>query len=285
MSSLRDIRRRIHSVENIKKITNTMERIAAARLRHAQVKAEQSRPYILKMKELLSKAAALAVSNPFFEQRKAKRIGLVVITGDKGLSGSYTANILIAADQFLQKYKHDQIELILIGRKAIEYYNRRKMKVRYQLTNGLEKSSIDDIKHLSNKLIHWFLHKEMDEIWFAYTHFINLLQRKVVLEKFLSLPKAEIVNKELKVPSSYILEPNIDEILNTLLPRYCLTRLQSALQEAYAAELAARIVAMQTATKNSEEVITELTLIRNKTRQSNITREMIEISSGAEGQK
>lgn len=289
MNSLRDIRQRLRSVENIKKITDTMERVAAARLRHAQIQAEQSRPYITKLRHILEKVAATDVSHPFFEQREVKKIAVVIVSSERGLSGSYNTNIFSAADSFLKNYSHDQVELILLGRKAADYYNNKHWPVRLQINQLVEKRVLDDIKELSDHLVHWYVTGDFDEIWLVYTHYITVMRRQVRVEKFLNIGKQLLHNpldkEEEKIALNYIFEPSPEEILNEILPRYCFTRIETAIYEAYASELGARIVAMQTASKNSKEMITELTLIKNKTRQRDITREMIEISTGAEGAK
>lgn len=306
-SSLRDIRRRLHSVENIKKITLTMERIAVARLRHAQTKAEQSRPYISKLKQILRKVAATGITHPLFDQRKVKKTGVVIFSADRGLSGSYNSTIFSAADSYLKKFKPDEVELILIGRKAVEHYKHRHWKIRQQLVHWTETASFHDVSIFSNQLVNLFLSHELDEVWLIYTHFISILRRQVVIEKFLNIGKTEfdsngnkieteptattqkrgVSSKESakKLSLNYIFEPSPEEILTEILPRYCITHVQTALFEAYASELGARIVAMQTASKNSDDMITRLTLIKNKTRQRDITREMIEITTGAEGLK
>lgn len=286
MSTLKEIRQHLKSIENIKKITDTMERVAAARLRQAQANAEQSRPYIAKLKEILEKVAASDVTHPLFEKREVKRTGLIVISADRGLSGSYNSNIFVAADKFLKSYAPEQVDLILLGRKAIEYYSRKKWNIRYQVTHGIENRSVHDTTIFSNQLVNWFLEGELDEIWLIYTHYVSVMHRNIVLEKFLNIGRCQVTHKETaRISVSYIFEPDPIEILSAILPRYCMTRIQTALYEAYASELAARIVAMQTASKNSEEFINQLTLVKNKTRQRDITREMIEITAGAEGTK
>lgn len=289
MNSLRDIRQRLRSVENIKKITDTMERVAAARLRNAQSQAEQSRPYILKLRHILEKVAASDVTHPFFEPREVKKIGVVIFSSERGLSGSYNANIFSTADRFLKDYSRDQVELILLGRKAGDYYRNKQWVIKQQINQLVEKRVLEEIKSFSNHLVHWYLNREFDEIWLVYTHYISVMNRKVQIEKFLNIRKKQLKNsleeEEKKQVFNYIFEPNPEEILAEILPRYCFTRIETALYEAYASELGARIVAMQTASKNSKEMITELTLVKNKTRQRDITREMIEISTGAEGAK
>lgn len=285
MTILRDIRRRLKSIENLKKITVAMERVAAARLRRADAKAAQSRPYITKMQEIVENLASIDVDkHPLFETRKEiKKVGIVIVAADKGLSGSYNSSLFSAAEGVLKKYKRDQLELILLGRKAIEHYRHGKWKVRHQLDGWAGKISFEEIKAFSQQLVSWFLSGEFDEIWLIYTHFFGMTTRPIVVEKFLNIEKSKTEKKTQL--GSFIFEPNAKQILAELLPRYCVSRIQGVLQEAYAAELAARIIAMQTASKNSEEMLEHLTLVRNKIRQESITKEMIEIVSGAEAER
>jgi F-type H+-transporting ATPase subunit gamma len=278
MANLRDIRRRLKAVENIKKITDAMERMAAARFRRAQSKAEKSRPYVLKLQEIVENLTATEFAHPLFEQRKIKKTGLIVISGDRGLSGSYTAKILSATDHFLKKYNRHSIELILFGRKAIDHYSRKPWTIGHKQTEWGGKFESKAIKEFANQLTQWFISGKFDEIWLIYTHYISIINREVLVEKFLNIEKTK---DKKKTPSNYIFEPNPEEILTEILQRYCFARFQAVLDEAYASELAARIVAMQTASKNSENMINDLTLIRNKVRQEGITKEIIEVSSAA----
>lgn len=275
MSNLRDIRRRLQAVENIKKITDAMERVAAARLRRAQAQAEQSRPYITKMKEILGKLAATEYSHPLFEQREVKKTALIVVAADRGLSGSYNSTILTKADKFLKNYTPENMELILFGRKGIDHYRRKHWPISDEFKEWGGKISFHEIQVFMDKLVNDYLSEKYDEIWLIYTHYISVMNREVICEKFLNIEKIETDKKQ----PNYIFEPNPTEIYSDILPRYCVTRLQTALHESYASELAARIVAMQTASKNSKEMISDLTQVRNKVRQEGITREIIEISS------
>lgn len=280
MATLREIRKRLRSVENIKQITKTMEMVAAARLRKAQTRAELSRPYITKMKEILQKLASSAEGRqPLMEQRQVKKTGLFIVAADKGLCGSYNTNIFSAADKFLTKYHPDQVELILMGRKAIDYYHKREWTIRHQFSLEGEKYDLGDIKELAGRLIHWFLIKDFDEVWIIYTHFVSIMSRKVLVEKILNIAPPERGLSS----SNYIFEPLAEEIFAEALPHYFMSKLNTVFDEAYASELAARIISMRTATKNAEDMIHDLTLTRNKVRQAGITKEMLEIINGAQG--
>lgn len=280
MSSLRDIRRQIHSVENIKKITQAMERVAAVHLKRAQKKAEQSAPYAKKLKEILDKLVAMRLNNPLFLPKPVKKTGFVIVSADKGLCGSYNSSIVIEAENFLKNYTVEDVELITVGKKAHEHFYRTKWKTHSRIESWGGKIKLSEIRDLSKTLVSYYLDGTFDEIWLMHTHYISVMKRSIVLEKFLNIEKMQEASTYKNL--NFILEPCGREILAELLPRYCQTRIQSALDESYAAELAARIVAMQAASKNSEDLIESLTLTKNKLRQREITREMIEISAGAE---
>ena len=277
MTTLRELRTRLRSVGNIKQITKTMEMVAAARLRKAQERAESLRPYASKITQILESLASTDIVHPFFIQREVKKSALVVIGADRGLCGSYNTHLLMAADRFLQKYTHENMELILFGRKAIEHFQKKGWKIRDKFTGWGGKLSYADIKIFAEKLIQAFMNHELDEIWLIYTHYITVMQRKVSVEKFLNVSKPA----KKRVGIDYMFEPDPAEIYAELMPRYCITKIQAALYEANASELAARVVSMREATKNAEEMINSLTLMRNKVRQAGITKEMLEITAGA----
>lgn len=279
MATLREIRKRLKSVENIKQITKAMEMVAAARLRKAQTKAEQSRPYISKMKDMLENLALSAESkHPMLEQRTVKKTGLFVVAADRGLCGSYNTNIFSTVDKFLKNYNRENVELMLMGKKAIDYYHNKPWKIRYQHAEDDEKQNIRQIKDLAYQLMSWFVSGELDEIWIIYTHFISILTRKVMVEKFLNI--SQLAKKTTTL--NYIFEPAPEEIFAEILPHYLVSKLHAIFDEAYASELAARIISMRTATKNADDMIYNLTLTRNKVRQAGITKEMLEIINGAE---
>lgn len=280
MATLRDLRRKIQSVGNIQKITQAMELVAASRLRKAQLKAESSRPYALKLKEILDRVsgASDALKHPLIISRAVKKTGLVVIAADRGLCGGYNQSVFNQADKFLKKYSAGNIEIIPVGRKTVEHFESKKWKIEAPLHEWGGKISYAQIEAFTKTLMDLYVSGKLDEIWILYTHFINIGAREVRLEKFLNIE----TTPSPQFAGSYIYEPSISAIFAEILPRYCITKIQTAFNDAYAAELAARIFSMRAATKNAEEMIEALTLARNKVRQSGITRELIEITSGAE---
>lgn len=285
MTTLRDVRKRLHSVENIKQITKAMEMVAAAQLRRVQIKAEEAQPYVSHIHQLLTDIATNAgdISHPLLEERKVKKTGIIVVTSDKGLCGSYNSNIISYVDKFLAHFSPNQVELILIGKKGVDHYLSKKWPIKHKVHEWGGKITFSQINDLAYLLMNSFFNGELDEIYVIYMHHINILSRKIVKEKFLNIEKIKSEEKKTKI--DFIFEPNLEAILDDLLIRYCSIKLQSVLDDAYTAELAARVISMKSATKNASEMIDNLTLTRNKIRQAGITKEMVEIISGSEGFK
>lgn len=281
MPTLREIRNKLHSVENIKKITQAMEMVAASRLRRSQAKTEKARPYFYELKEILHYLllASKELTHPLIQKRVVHKTGLIVVAADRGLCGSYNHNILTAATQFLKNYSPEQVELILIGQKTVNHFAGKKWKVHDRVVDWGDKMPFERVQALTQDLIRYFLAEGLDEIWLIYTHYHTIMTREVMVEKFLNIEFPP--EKQEKNALNYIFEPNEQAIFEEILPRYCVAKLQLALNEAFTSELAARIVAMRGATKNAEDMIENLTLVRNKVRQASITNELIEITSGA----
>lgn len=281
MATLRDIRQKIKSVGNIQKITQAMELVAASHLHKAQAKAESSRPYTLKIKEILAhviQASDDALQHPLITQREVKKRGVVIVAGDRGLCGSYNHNVFDVAESFLQEYQSSPVELILVGRKTVVYFREKPWAISTKLEGWGGKITYHQIEEFTRSLINFYLNGQLDEIWVIYTHFINVGAREVRTEKLLDID----IKATEPFKSNYIFEPDAAQIFAKILPQYFVTRMQSILNTAYASELAARMASMRTATKNAEEMIEALTLVRNKVRQFGITRELIEITSAAE---
>jgi F-type H+-transporting ATPase subunit gamma len=286
MSTLRDLRRRIRSVEGTQQITRAMEMVAAAKLRKAQTRLESARPYASKMQAMLDNLVpkAASLTHPLFEKREVKKVGLVVITSDRGLCGSYNNNVIHATDKFLRKYQKDQVVLTVVGRRGHSYYSRRPWEIAKKYLGLGGTMDLVQVRNITNYLVDLFRSGKADEIYLIYTKFISVVTYKVTMEKFLNIEsEAKARGGERSV--DYIFEPNPQQIFSSLLPSYCLTRIQMALAEAFASEHGSRMLSMGAATKNAEEMIQHLTLVRNKLRQASITKEMLEITTGAEALK
>ncbi len=279
MATLREIRQKLHSVGNIRKITQAMEMVASSRLRKAQSKAESSRPYALKLKEILDHliAASDDLKDPLIAKREVKKTGVVIVAADKGLCGGYNYDVFSAAEKFLSPYDSNNVELITVGQKTLDYFGPRKWPVTLKVADWGGKITLSQIEEFTRALINFYLNKNLDEIYLVYTHFINVSSRKVKIDKFLNIDTSNTTRSN----NIYIFEPDAETIFSEILPLYCMTKIQAVLNDAYASELAARIASMRTATKNTEEMIETLTLTRNKVRQAAITRELIEVMAGA----
>ncbi len=284
MPSLRDIRRRIRSVESTKQITKAMELVAAARLRRAQTRVESARPYGLKMQQMLESlaGAAAGLNHPLFEERQVKSTLLVVVSADRGLCGSYNSNILRTANRYIAEMPKDSVRLGLIGKKAVSFFKKRPHPIAFKIEQTGGKADLALVRNLANNITAMFQNGEVDEVKLLYTKFISIASSKVMVERFLPIEKPGDDNG---ASTDYIFEPDAGRIFGDLVPRYCLTKILMALLEAFASEFGQRMMAMGNATRNADEMIENLTLVRNKARQVTITKELLDIVGGAEALK
>lgn len=290
MPNLQDIRRRIRAVKNMRQITKAMKMVSAAKLRRAQERVVAARPYTIKMMDImsdLSKRAPefrhplLANSRKPVEGRE-ERIILVLVTADKGLCGGFNTNLNRAATQFLRRHTGQQVELVLIGRKGAEYFKRRDVTIRrdYLGITGSGKVNFADAQQIAEELIADFTSEEnpVDQIYLIYNEFKSALSQRPVEETVLPIGRIQDDEEHLL---EYSYEQPPGEIFGTLLPKMVETQLYRALLESVASEHGARMTAMDSASKNANEVIDKLTLNMNRVRQAAITREIIEVVSGA----
>ncbi len=259
--------------------------VAASKLRKAQQKVEQAKPYAEKLNEMLSHLAAGStgeIAHPFFEERPVQKRTLVVIVSDRGLCGSFNSNVFRKADKWLEEHKDAEIELVLVGKRANDYYKRRAHKIVefYGDWNGVMDygRAREIVSYLTNR----FVAGETDEISFIYTRFISLVRYNIELEKYLPVPRPEIVEQGEEAVSDYIFEPTSEKIYAALMPSYANTKMITALTESLASEHGSRMMAMGNATKNAGEMVDTLTLAFNKARQAQITGELLEVVSGAD---
>ncbi len=282
MATLRDINRRIRSVQNTRQITRAMEMVSAAKLRRAQTRVERARPYTDKMKLILDNlsAASGTVRHPFFEQREVKKTTLVVVTSDRGFCGSFNANVLRAAVKKLQDYDPSAVEVVCVGKKAENFFKKRNWEILFSQIDFGGNMDLALVRHLSNTLTTRFLEGETDEVFLLYSRFETMTRHVPTLERFLNIeqPGEEAGGREV----GYIFEPDPEAIYDELMPRYAMMKVQMALAESFASEHAARMIAMSAATKNAGEMIDHLILVRNKARQAAITKELLDIVGGAE---
>jgi F-type H+-transporting ATPase subunit gamma len=284
LATLRDIRRRIRSVRSTAQITKTMEMVSAAKLRRAQTALESARPYDRELRKVLANLASASgdTLHPVFVRREVHRRALILITSDRGLSGAFNVNLIKAAEGRLRG-GGAPFSLVTLGRKGADYFRRRNASVLYSNTELKGVASWKMAEELSRDLTARFLRGEIDEVDLVFTHFKSALVRSIVIEPFLPLGRSDTA--EATPTLDYIFEPSPEAILEKIVPYYLAMRLDMALAESAASEHGARMIAMGSATKNANEMIQNLTLHMNRTRQATITRELVEIVAGAEALK
>ncbi len=289
MPTLRDVKKRIKSVASTRRITSAMEMVAAAKLRRAQQKVEQTRPYANKMDEMLQHLAAGSsgeISHPYFEEREVKKKTLVLFTADRGFCGSYNANAIREANTWLRANKAFEPELFLIGKKGNDFFKRRNWPTIGYYPDWQTELDYGKAREIVGILTERFVSGDTDHIDLLFTRFISMASYRLTLQKYLPIARPEIDEDDLdQGHSEYIFEPNAEQIYAALMPGYATTKLVTALVESFASELGSRMIAMNAATKNAGEMIDKLTLDYNKARQAQITKELLEVVSGAEALK
>ena len=283
MPALIDIRRRIRSVKSTQQITKAMKMVSAAKLRRAQEAMFAARPYARKMLEVLNGLATRARPDlhPLLEQRGDGRLLLVVVTADKGLCGGFNANIIRTAARFVAQPHHQgkSIQLDLVGRKGRDFFRRRTVKVRSEHVGVFQALRYTTAQQIAHELIRLYTEREIDQIFVVYNEFKSVIQQRVVVERLLPIERLALQPSEPIV--DYLYEPGPERIFEAILPKHVEVQVWRALLESSAAEHGARMTAMDAATNNAGEMIDRLTLYMNKVRQAAITKEIIEVVSGA----
>jgi F-type H+-transporting ATPase subunit gamma len=282
--NMRDIKRRIRSVQNTKQITKAMEMVAAAKLRRAQGRAEASRPYAEKMREVITSIAAgsKGINHPMMVNREIKKTGYLVITSDRGLAGGYNGNLLRKLVQTIrQRHKsEDEYVIFVIGRKGRDFIKKRNYPLVGEVIGLSDSPDFVDIKDIATKAVNMFSDELYDELYLYYNEFVSAISQVPTEKRLLPL---EEQGSDVEV-SNYEYEPSPEGVLEVLLPKYAETLIFSALLDAKASEQGARMTAMGNATKNASEMISSLTLKFNRARQASITQEISEIVAGANAQ-
>ena len=312
MANLKDIRDRIKSVKNTRKITEAMRLVAAAKVRRAQEQVLKSRPFADRLSRILenlqSRMRFEEAEAPLMEQRTVETITLVAITGDRGLCGGYNANIIKRTEQRFAELKGKgfKVKLVVIGSKAISYFTNRDYPIQAKITGLEQVPTADEANTIATDMLAEFMAAGTDRVEMVFTKFINLVSCKPVLQTLLPLdpqdiadPEDEIfnlttnqgrltvepggrtANSAPKIPSDIVFEQSPDQLLNALLPLYLQNQLLRCLQESAASELASRMTAMNNASDNAKELAKTLTLDYNKARQAAITQEILEVVGGS----
>jgi len=287
MPTLLDFRHRIRSVKNTQQITRAMKFVAAARLRRAQERAIAARPYAHQMARVLRSTIGRIENpvHPLFERRPEEKLLLIVVTGERGLCGAFNANVLRQAAEFYREHEGKQILALPVGKKGRDALRRQERGFAGEYTNVLARVEFEDARRIATQVIELYTVKRVDAVYIVFSEFKNVLAPHLTLEKLLpieaieaeEMPAAEAATAQV----DYIYEQSAEELFNGLIPQYIFSMLYHAMTESVAAEHAARMTAMDSATNNASDMIDDLTLHMNRVRQAAITKEIIEIVSGA----
>ena len=280
MANLKDIRDRIKSVKNIQKVTNAMKMVAAAKMRRAQERMEEARPYENRLTDTINHLLP-DVDRDLLELldiREINKIGYVVVTSDRGMAGSFNTNILKTAQNEIDNIGKNKVDVFCIGKKARDHFKRRDYHIISSHVDFWSELEYSNAISICERIISHFTDKHVDEIHVVYNEFVNVTTQHIQSEVLLPLVFDEDENQF----SGKLYEPNKDDIIKSLIPRHLNIQMWKYLLESYASEQAARMLAMENATENAHEMIKNLTLEFNKARQAAITTEMLEIVSGAE---
>lgn len=280
--NLKAIRRRIRSVEATQKITSAMKMVAAAKLRRAQSRAEAGRPYSESIRGVLAALAAASghTGNPLLQRRPVKRLGYVLLTGDRGLAGPFNTAVVrtLTADHMNHPEGKDPL-LMIVGRKGVEHFRRRPYEIRETYVNVGDAPTYALAAEIGRAAVALYLSGEVDEVRMVYTRFVTAMTQRPVVETLIPITPPE---KGAGTPStSYLFEPDEESVLGLLLPTYVASLLFGAILESKASEQGARMTAMDSATRAAGDLIKSLLLRRNRARQAAITREIAEIVGGA----
>jgi F-type H+-transporting ATPase subunit gamma len=288
MATLRDIQRRIRSVQSTQKITRAMKLVAAAKLRRAQERILAARPYAGKMAELLGNLVTGQdgeAVHPLLEQREGPRRQIVIVTADKGLAGAFNSNIIRRSLEFIRQSSTADVTLVVVGRKARDFYRRRPYTIKQEMIGFWDRLAYGHATELAYAFMAQYRAGEVDEVHLVYNEFRSVVVQRPVRVQLLPIPRAEAAGGEAEASVDYIYEPSPEAILGDLLPRHVRMQVYRALMESLAGEYGARMTAMEAATSNAKEMIGVLTIQYNKARQEKITKELLDIVGGAEALK
>jgi F-type H+-transporting ATPase subunit gamma len=283
MPSLIDLRRRIRSVRNTQQVTKAMKMVSAAKLRRAQERVLAARPYAALYRQLRARVAAAVAgderlaAHPLLARRPERHIVLVLFTADRGLAGAFNTNLIRAAQAFLRQHAGRQVELVTVGRKGRDFFRKRNVPIAAEYVGYSQRFRYADAAEVAGGLIGPFERGQTDAVYLLYNEFKSLVSARLTVSRLLPVEPAEQAR-----PVDYIYEQPPAQLLAGLLPRYVEIAVYQALLESVAAEHAARMSAMDQATNNAGEMIARLTLFMNRVRQASITKELIEVVSGAE---
>jgi F-type H+-transporting ATPase subunit gamma len=276
MTTLLDLRRKIRTIGNIQQMTKAMKTVSTVKLKRAQQALLNTRAYAHQLPVLVSSIASRVNKNlhPLLEEREEKKIELVIVTSDRGLCGAFNSKIKDKALEFIEEKKDKvEINLTLIGKKAVTFFKKEHFNIHYELPGIFQNLNREKVREITQNLINLFLKKEIDAIYVIYNEFKSILRHELIIKKLIPLQRIE----EKEIPIDYIYEPDAKTILEKLLPSYIENQIHHFLLESMTSEHSARMIAMENATNNAQELIDDLILERNKIRQAMITKELVNI--------
>jgi len=291
MASVQDIKRRVRSIRNIRKVTRAMELVAAAKLRRAQGRIESMRPYAERMQELMvgtARASSSVRGLPLLQRREVRRAAIVPLTGDRGLAGAFNGQILREAFAVERRLRADGVETrwLVSGKKGASTLRFRGYAIEQAWGGFSQSPRYDDAQAIAHRVSELYSEQEVDSVVLVYNHFVSALVQKVVTQDVLPIPESLLEagedERSQALLGDFIYEPEPEQILERLLPVYVETEVYRALLESAASEQGARMTAMRNATKNAGELIDSLTLSMNRARQAEITQEILEVVAGAD---
>ncbi|RMH06635.1 MAG: ATP synthase F1 subunit gamma [Nitrospirae bacterium] len=297
MPSLQSLRRKIASLKNTQKITKAMKMVAAAKVKRAQDRILAARPYAHKLREVLGNLSQRVnrQSHPLLERRPARKTELLVVTSDRGLCGAFNANILRNAQEFLQEHagRGEEVAVCVVGRKGLDFFRRRQWTILEEWPGVFDRLSYEHALDIGQCIVEQYQKERFDQLYVVYNEFKSMLQQQVVVEKLLPIEAIGTTDpaenggevEKAEAQGAYLYEPDEAELLEALLPKHFEVQMYRILLESAAAEQAARMTAMDGATRNAGELIRKVTLFYNKTRQAAITKELMDIVGGAEALK
>ncbi|MGQ9499308.1 MAG: ATP synthase F1 subunit gamma [Dissulfurimicrobium sp.] len=293
MPSLKEIKLKIAGIKKTEQITKAMNMVAAAKLRGAQKRMEDFRPYAEKFEEVIAELSGVANPNafPLMAVRPVKTVMLLMVSSDRGLCGAFNSNLINAAEKFAKNHKNEGRNVVMacIGRKGANYFRKSQYEVLYQSVDVMGNIQMFNARQTGQEIMRLFLEEKIDEVQLLYGKFINVVVQKPSFKRLLPISKkghGEAELEQVKGPkATYTYEPEPEQILNQLLPMYVNVQIMHAMLETAASEQAARMTSMDNATRACKDMISNLTLAYNKARQSSITKELMDIVGGAEALK
>ena len=285
MANLKEIRSRIKSVKSIQKVTKAMKMVAAAKLRKSQENMERARPYSERLSNLISDLVDeknKPTSELLTSRKVVSNIGFIIVTADRGLAGSFNTNIIKKAEQEIKQYNKENIKLFCIGKKGYEYFSKRGYTIEKYYVDFWNNLTFGIASEISNDVMDSFLNHSIDKAQVIYNYFKNVATQQIQFETFLPIQPLEQSSNKNVAYADVLYEPSEEELLTLLIPKHLNTQVWKYILESFASEQGSRMIAMENATENAGDMISDLTLEFNKARQTAITTEMLEIVGGAE---